>query len=154
MRQITFLAYFSISMVTHIAWRVSLVSFNRFHVKSDGYNVTHCDCDGSMTSYTWWRHQMETFSALLALCHRWLPRTKASDAELWFFFDLHLNKRLSKQWGGWWFETPSRPWWRLCNETQRPHVYECSSTANMWQLKQPAANGATVGCETTGKYAI
>ena len=40
---------------------------------------------------TWWRHQMETFSALLAICageftgHRWIPRTKASDAELWCF---------------------------------------------------------------------
>ena len=33
---------------------------------------------------------METFSALLALCvgntiHRWIPLTKASDAELWCF---------------------------------------------------------------------
>ena len=31
---------------------------------------------------TWWRHQMETFSALLAIC---AGRTKASDAELWCF---------------------------------------------------------------------
>ena len=28
--------------------------------------------------------------------HRWIPLTKASDAELWCFFDLRLNKRLSK----------------------------------------------------------
>ena len=28
------------------------------------------------------------------------------------FFDLRPNKRLSKQWWGWWFETPSRPLWR------------------------------------------
>ena len=49
--------------------------------------------------------------------HRWIPRTKASDAELWCFcFFLRLNKRLSKQWWGWWFETPSRPLWRYCNE--------------------------------------
>ena len=27
----------------------------------------------------------------------WIPRTKANDAEIWFFFDLRLNKRLSKQ---------------------------------------------------------
>ena len=39
----------------------------------------------------WWRHQMETFSVLLAFCvgnspvYRWIPRTKVSDAELWFF---------------------------------------------------------------------
>ena len=32
------------------------------------------------------------------------------------FFDLCLNKRLSKQWKGWWFETLSRPLWRHCND--------------------------------------
>ena len=31
------------------------------------------------------------------------------------FFDLHLNKRLSKQPWGWWFETPSWSFWRQCN---------------------------------------
>ena len=33
----------------------------------------------------WWRHQMEIFSGL-STGHRWIPLTKASDAELWFFF--------------------------------------------------------------------
>ena len=28
--------------------------------------------------------------------HRWIPLTKACDAEIWCFYDLHLNKRLSK----------------------------------------------------------
>ena len=41
---------------------------------------------------------------------RWIPHTKASDAEL-CFFDLRPNKRLSKQLWGWWFETQSRPLW-------------------------------------------
>ena len=36
------------------------------------------------------------------------PVTRSFDV----FFDLHLNKRLSKQWRGWWFETPSCPLWR------------------------------------------
>ena len=31
-------------------------------------------------------------------------------------FDLHLNKRLRKQWGRQWFETPSRSLWRQCKE--------------------------------------
>ena len=31
------------------------------------------------------------------------------------FFDLRLNKRLSKQSWGWWFETPSRSLWRHRN---------------------------------------
>ena len=33
----------------------------------------------------WWRHQMETFPALVALCAGKSPVTKASDAELWCF---------------------------------------------------------------------
>ena len=32
------------------------------------------------------------------------------------FFDMRLNKRLSKQPSGWWFETPSWSSWRQCNE--------------------------------------
>ena len=42
-------------------------------------------------SHPWRRHQMETFFALLAICaevfagHRWIRRTKASDAELLMF---------------------------------------------------------------------
>ena len=46
--------------------------------------------------------------------HRWIPHTKTSDVELWCFL-WSPDKRLSKQWGGWWFETPSRPLWRHCN---------------------------------------
>ena len=52
----------------------------------------------------WWRHQMETFSALLAICAgnspvpgefpTQRPVTRSFDV----FFDLHPNKRLSKQW--------------------------------------------------------
>ena len=30
------------------------------------------------------------------------------------FFDLRMNKRLSKQWRGWWFDTPSHSLWRHC----------------------------------------
>ena len=34
------------------------------------------------------------------------------------FFDLRLNKRLSKQPWGWWFETTSWSLWRQCNVLQ------------------------------------
>ena len=47
---------------------------------------------------------------------RWIPRTKASVAELCCFLDLRLNKRLSKQSRGWWFETLSRSLWRHRND--------------------------------------
>ena len=48
--------------------------------------------------------------------HGWIPRTKASDAELWCFLWLHVNKQLSKQSWGWWFEMPSHSLWRHCND--------------------------------------
>ena len=46
---------------------------------------------------------------------RWIPRTKVTRT-FDVFFDLRLNKRLSKQSRGWWFETPSCPLWRHCDE--------------------------------------
>ena len=39
------------------------------------------------------------------------PVTRSFDV----FFDLCPNKRLSKQWWGWWFEMRSSPLWRHCN---------------------------------------
>ena len=74
--------------------------------------------------WTWWRHQMETFplywpfvwgnSPVTGEFPTQRPVTRSFDG----FFDLRLNKRLSKQWRGWWFETPSHPLWRHSNERQ------------------------------------
>ena len=72
-----------------------------------------------------WRHQMETFSALLAIC-AWnslvpgefptqRPVTRSCDV----FFDPCLNKRLNKQSWGWWFQTLHCPLWRQCNVSSR-----------------------------------
>ena len=75
----------------------------------------------SLICTPWWRHQMETFSASLAICAgnspvpgeypSQRPVTRSFDV----FFDLRLNKRLSKQSWDWWFETLLRPLWRRCN---------------------------------------
>ena len=54
--------------------------------------------------------------------HRWVPLPKASDAELDVFFDLCLNKQLSKQSWGWWVDTPACSLWRHCNEIYVLHV--------------------------------
>ena len=64
---------------------------------------------------------MGTFSALLVLCAgnssvtgkfpAQRPVTRSFDV----FFDLRLNKRLSKQSWDWWFQTPLRPLWRHLN---------------------------------------
>ena len=61
---------------------------------------------------------METFSALQAIC-AWkspalgkFPTQRPVTRSFDVFFDLRLNKRLSKQSWGWWFETPSHTLWR------------------------------------------
>ena len=71
-----------------------------------------------------WHHQIETISLLLFLCvgnsqvtsefPSQRPVTRSFDV----FFDLRLNKCLSKQSWGWWFETPSCSLWRHCNGKQ------------------------------------
>ena len=83
---------------------------------------------------TWWRHQMETFSALLAICvgnspvigefPAQRPVTRSFDV----FFDLCPNKRLSKHSWVWWFETLLGPSWRHSN-VLTPH-----SLTNPYQL--------------------
>ena len=73
----------------------------------------------------WWRHQRETFFALLALCEGNSPVTSEFPAQgpvtrsFDVLFDLRLNKRLSKQSRGLSLETPLRSLWRHCNTLRR-----------------------------------
>ena len=69
----------------------------------------------------WWRHQMETFSALLTL---WMgnslvtgefPSQRTVTLSFDVFFDLCLNKWLNKPLTCQWFETPSCSLWRHSN---------------------------------------
>ena len=76
--------------------------------------------------YTWWRHQMEPFSALLAMC-AWnspvtceFPTQRLGTQNFEVLFDLRLNKQLSKQSWDWWFETPSCSLWRHRNDFEEP----------------------------------
>ena len=48
--------------------------------------------------------------------HRWNPRIRPVTRSFDVFFDMRLNKRLSKQSSVWWFETPSRSLLRHYNE--------------------------------------
>ena len=70
---------------------------------------------------SWWHHQMKTFSVLPAL---WtgnspvtgeFPSQRPVTRSFYVFFELCLNKKLSKRLWGWWFEMPSRPLWHQCN---------------------------------------
>ena len=87
---------------------------------------------------TWWRHQMETFSALLAFCAgNWavtgeFPSQRPVTMSFDVSFDLRLYKRLSKHAWGWSFETPSRSLWRHCNDILLHRIADKSS--HIWDL--------------------
>ena len=78
-------------------------------------------CPALWFTSAWRRHQMETFSALLAICAGnspvtgefppQRPMTRSFDVS----FDPRMNKRLSKQSWGQWFEKPLRSISRHCN---------------------------------------
>ena len=97
-------------LTTHY-WRSS-VDFSQF-------DVTVPLCHAVDTS--WWRHEMEIFSALLALCNPPIiggfpsqrPVTRSFD----IFFNLRLNKRFSKQSRRRWLEISSRSLKRHCTVT-------------------------------------
>ena len=69
------------------------------------YNLLNEKClvEGLFQAPPWWRHQMEIFSALLALCVGNSPVTGEFPSQrlvtrsFGVFFDLRLNKGLSKQ---------------------------------------------------------
>ena len=77
---------------------------------------------GDLMLTSWWHHQMETFSALLAICAgnspvpSEFPAQRPVTQSFDVFFDLRLNKWFRKQSWGWWFETLSHPLWRHCND--------------------------------------
>ena len=84
--------------------------------------VTEADIKMSGSNLaSWWRHQMETFSALLAICvgnasvtcefPTQRPVTRIFDV----FLDRRLTKRLNNQSRLCWLETPSCSLWRHCN---------------------------------------
>ena len=118
-------------------WRVSWVRSKGHQTETKRHNTRERDKVWTtgwvvfMMMFSWWRHQMETFSALLAICAgnspvtcefpKQRPVTRSFDV----FFHLRLNKQLSKQSWGWWFETLSRPLWRHCNVTWKHFQHRC-----------------------------
>ena len=89
----------------------------------------------------WWRHQMETISALLALCVGNSPVTGEFPAQrpvtqsFYVFSYLRLNKRLSKQSWDWWCETPPCSLWRHCNEAYSCGTVVVESIMKAWKTR-------------------
>ena len=85
------------------------------------YIITIVTVDNWGSLFPWWHHQMKAFSALLAVCagNSWVtgefPSQRPATQSFDVFFDLSLNKRLSKQPRRWWFEMPSCPLWHHHN---------------------------------------
>ena len=106
-------------------WRYHISAPNFFTLlcKKRKRYIRHILCSACKQheSTPWRRHQMETFSSLLAICAgnspvsgefpAQRPVTRGFDV----FYNLRPDKRLSKQSWGWWFETPSHSLWRHRN---------------------------------------
>ena len=86
----------------------------------------------------WWRHQIETLSALPALCARdsAVPSQRPVTRSFDFFFVICTGKGLSKQLKRRWFETPSRSLWRHCNGLIEWVVKFMSSKSPLTRFKQ------------------
>ena len=95
-----------------------------------------------VTFSPWWRHQMETFSALMAICAGNSPGTgdwpqRPVTRSFAVFFDVRPNKQLSKQSWRWWFETLSPSLWRHRNDCWVPPGMlqgwsHCGSNPRSW----------------------
>ena len=102
-----------------------------------------------MIRFAWWRHQMKTFSVLLAICAEnspvpdEIPAQRPVTRSFGVFFDLRLNKRLSKQSWGWWFETLPRP---LCRHSYvvESHTYRSIQPASYPPSIHPSAMSINV----------
>ena len=112
-----------------ICWRFYMYAFQLLHYFWCRINISFMPMSYTCYLSTWWRNQMETFSALLAICagnstvSGEFPAQRPVTRSFDIFFDLRLNERLSKQAWGWWFESLSCPLWRQCNDWKHEYCH-------------------------------
>ena len=89
---VNFLSFCSISSYSIHSWVFKCPWSNREGYWLNSTNVQRNQNTNNCrqgANETWWRHQVENFSALLAHCvgnissHPWIPCTEASDVERW-----------------------------------------------------------------------
>ena len=97
------------------------------------------------------------------ICLKQFPAQRPVTRSFDVFFDLRLNKRLSKQWWGWWFETLPRPLW--CHSKDITKLRACHYQLNTWTrssvlfecfygTSQVQCNYCPVYASSTGHYSI
>ena len=80
------------------------------------------NCESPACIVSWWRHQMENFFALMAICAEnssvpgEFPAQRPVSQSFDVSFDLRQNKRLNKQSWSWWSGRPSSSLWRHRND--------------------------------------
>ena len=85
---------------------------NRNEYNTDVHKFTMTSSNGNIFSIT--GHLCGEFTG-----NRWIPAQRSVTRSFNVYCYLRLNKRLSKQKWGLWFETPSRPLFRHCNAIHR-----------------------------------
>ena len=118
---------FSYHTCTTYIWLSSYYLSYRFHKM---LHALSCQMNLYLIGWLrWWRHQMETFSALLAICagnlpvtvefHAQRPVTRSFDV----VFDLPeqtVEQTIESRRSG--FETPLRSLWRQCNDSFKKYL--------------------------------
>ena len=129
-------SYFYLRFCVTYSGRMASDGLSKLHFTTE--QVGFYDVQTSITTKkrsvfkSWWRHQMETFSALLALCVGnspvigEFPSQRSVTRSFDVFFDLCMHKRRSKQSWVWWFETPSHSSWRHRNVVRNFSTYHLS----------------------------
>ena len=137
-------SYFFIGNSSQIKIVIKLRQEVSFHATST--LVSHND--HMMSS---WRHWMEIIPRYWPFCQMnptitgGFPSQRPMSLSFDKYFDLHLNKRLSKQSRQWWFETPSCSLWHHCNCNGKS-IVSCPASANSVLKWTPGNIWRTADC--------
>ena len=94
----------------HMAGRALLAGYHRHACWTNSFRLGHDEVIKWKHFPRYWPFVWGIHRSPVNSPHKW-PVTQTFDV----FFDLRLNRRLSKQWWSWWFEMLLHPLWRHCN---------------------------------------
>ena len=139
-------------------WRLFRLGLNELKAVCHSYNSMRMVIYGYQyhialysQSLSWWCDQTETFSVLLALCAgnslvtSEFPSQRQVAWSFDVFLDLHLNKRLSKQLWGWWFETSLQSLWHHCYDSHGSILQTITALKWKYDVDDIFVSGCT-GC--------